>query len=66
MPRGLPAIWLSNTYAVQFVQTPGQLVQLIEVLNNFRVIRTDGRPHPKYPDPLFHGNPSAAGTATRW
>jgi hypothetical protein len=59
VPRGLPAIWLSNTYAVQFVQTPGLLVQLIEVLNNFRVIRTDGRPHPKYPDPLFHGNPSA-------
>ena len=59
VPRGLPAIWLSNTYAVQFVQTPGLLVQLIEVLNNFRVIHTDGRPHPKYPDPLFHGNPSA-------
>ncbi len=58
MPRGLPAIWLSNTYAIQFVQTPGQLVQLIEVLNNFRVIPTDGRPHPKNPDPLFHGNPS--------
>ena len=59
IPRGLPAIWLSNTYAIQFVQTPGLLVQLIEVLNNFRVIHTDGRPHPKYPDPLFHGNPSA-------
>lgn len=56
VPRGLPAIWLSNTYAIQFVQSPGQLVQLIEILNNFRVIHTDGRPHPKYPDPLFHGN----------
>lgn len=59
IPRGLPAIWLSNTYAIQFVQTPGMVVQLIEVLNNFRVIYTDGRPHPRYPDPLFHGNPSA-------
>ena len=59
IPRGLPAIWLSNTYAIQFVQTPGMLVQLIEVLNNFRVIHTDGRPHPKYPEPLFHGNSSA-------
>jgi hypothetical protein len=59
IPRGLPAIWLSNTYAVQFIQRPGLLVQLIEVLNNFRVIHTDGRPHPKYPEPLFHGNPSA-------
>ena len=59
IPRGMPAIWLSNTYAIQFVQTPGLLVQLIEVLNNFRIIHTDGRPHPKYPEPLFHGNPSA-------
>jgi hypothetical protein len=59
IPRGLPAIWLSNTYAIQFVQTPGLLAQLIEVLNNFRVIHTDGRPHPEYPDPLFHGNSSA-------
>lgn len=59
MPRGLPAIWLSNTYAIQFVQSRGQIVQLIEVLNNFRVIPIDGRPHPKYPEPLFHGNPSA-------
>jgi hypothetical protein len=59
VPRGLPAIWLSNTYATQFVQTPGMLVQLIEVLNNFRIIHTDGRPHPRYPEPLYHGNPSA-------
>ena len=59
IPRGLPAIWLSNTYAIQFIQTPGQLVQLIEVLNNFRIIKTNGEPHPKYPEPLFHGNPSA-------
>ena len=58
IPRGLPAVWLSNTYAIKFIQTPGQLVQLIEVLNNFRVIPTDGRPHPKYPEPFFHGNPS--------
>jgi hypothetical protein len=34
-------------------------VQLFEVLNNFRVIYTDGRPLPKYPDPLFHGNSTA-------
>lgn len=59
IPRGLPAIWLSNTYAIQFIQTPGQLVQLIEVLNNFRIMKTNGEPHPRYPEPLFHGNPSA-------
>ncbi|HWV95250.1 MAG TPA: hypothetical protein VNZ24_13060, partial [Vicinamibacterales bacterium] len=32
---------------------------LYEVLNNFRVIHLDGRPLPKYPEPLFHGNSSA-------
>ena len=66
IPRGLPAIWLSNTYAIQFVQTPGLLVQLIEVLNNFRVIHTDGRPHPKYPGPAVSRQPVLpAGRATR-
>jgi len=56
MPRGVPAIWLQNPYSTQLVHTPGQLVQLFEVLNNFRVIPTDGRPHAKYPEPLFHGD----------
>ena len=55
MPRGVPAIWLQNPYGTMLVSTPGQLVQLFEVLNNFRVIPTDGRPHTKYPEPLFHG-----------
>jgi len=34
-------------------------VQLYEVLNNWRVIHLDGRPLPKYPEPLFHGNSTA-------
>jgi len=55
MPRGVPAIWLQNPYSTQLVSTPGQLVQLFEVLNNFRVIPTDGRPHTRYPEPLFQG-----------
>ncbi len=55
MPRGIPAIWLQNPYSTKIVSTPGQMVQLYEVLNNFRVIPTDGRPHTKYPEPLFHG-----------
>ena len=38
------------------VHKPGLFVQLFEVLNNFRVIPTDGRPHAKYPEPLFHGD----------
>lgn len=55
LPRGVPAIWLQNPYSTQLVHTPGQLVQLFEVLNNFRVIPVDGRPHSKYPEPLFWG-----------
>jgi hypothetical protein len=56
MPRGVPAIWLQNPYGTMLVHKPGALVQLFEVLNNFRVIPTDGRPHEKYPEPLFHGD----------
>jgi hypothetical protein len=59
MPRGVPAIWLQNPYGTQLVHKPGLLVQLFEVLNNFRAINTDGRPLPEYPEPLFHGNSSA-------
>ena len=59
MPRGVPAIWLQNPYSTMMVHKPDVLVQLYEVLNNFRVIHLDGRPLPKYPEPLFHGNSSA-------
>lgn len=61
MPRGVPAIWLQNPYGTMLVHKPGLLVQLYEVLNNFRVVYTDGRPLPEYPEPLFHGN-----SAARW
>jgi hypothetical protein len=59
VPRGVPAIWLQNPYGTQLVHKPGLLAQLFEVLNNFRVIKIDGRPLPEYPEPLFHGNSSA-------
>ena len=61
MPRGLPAIWLQNPYSTMLVHTPKVLAQLYEVLNNWRVIHTDGRPVPKNPEPWFHGTSS-----TRW
>jgi hypothetical protein len=60
MPRGVPAIWLQNPYSTMLVHTPTMLVQLYEVLNNFRVIHTDGRALPEYPEPLFHGNSAAS------
>jgi hypothetical protein len=59
MPRGVPAIWLQNPYGTMLVHTEGVLAQLYEVLNNFRVIYIDGRPLPRYYEPLFHGNSSA-------
>lgn len=59
MPRGVPAIWLQNPYGTMLVHKEDRFVQLYEVLNNFRVIYTDGRPLPEYPEPLFHGNSTA-------
>jgi hypothetical protein len=55
MPRGVPGMFMTNPYPLQLVQTPGQLVQLDELNNNWRVIPTDGRPHSKDPDPTFNG-----------
>jgi hypothetical protein len=59
MPRGLPAIWLQNPYSTMLVHTPQMLAQLYEVLNNWRLIHTDGRPVPKNPEPWFHGTSAA-------
>jgi len=61
LPRGVPAIWLQNPYTTLMVHKPGLLVQLYEVLNNWRLIHLDGRPLPKDPEPFFHGN-----SAARW
>jgi hypothetical protein len=59
MPRGIPAIWLQNPYTTLMVHKPGLLVQLYEVLNNWRAIHLDGRPLPTFPEPFFHGNSTA-------
>lgn len=59
LPRGVPAIWLQNPYTTMMVHKPGLLVQLYEVLNNWRVIHLDGRPLPKNPEPFFHGTSTA-------
>ena len=61
MPRGVPAIWLQNPYSTVIVHTPAMMAQLYEVLNNWRLIHTDGRPVPKSPEPWFHGN-----STTHW
>jgi hypothetical protein len=61
MPRGLPAIWLQNPYSTMIVHTPTMMAQLYEVLNNWRLVYTDGRPLPKDPEPWFHGT-----STTHW
>ena len=58
-PRGVPGMFMATPYPIQLVQTPGQLVQLMELNNNFRVIHTGGRPHSKDPEPGFYGDESA-------
>ena len=56
MPRGVPGVFITNGYPIQLITTPGQVVQLVELNNNFRVAPTDGRPHAKDPDPTFNGD----------
>lgn len=56
LPRGVPGMFLTNPYPIQLVQAGTQLIQLDELNNNFRVVPTDGRPHPKNPDPAFNGD----------
>jgi hypothetical protein len=55
MPRGVPGMFLINPYPIQLIQTPGQLAQLDELNNNWRVIPLDGHAHSKDPDPQFNG-----------
>ena len=59
MPRGVPGVFTENPHPTHIITTPGRFIQLIEVGNNWRLIYTDKRPHPEYPDPLFNGNSSA-------
>ena len=52
-------MWFANPYPVKLVQTRDELIQLNELNTNFRIIHTDGRPHPKNPDPTFVGDATA-------
>lgn len=55
LPRGVPGM-LATAYPIQLVSTPGQLVELVELNNNFRVVAIGERAHAKNPDPLFNGD----------
>jgi hypothetical protein len=55
LPPGIPGTtqW---PYPLQIVETPNQVVILYEAEHLFRVIPTDGRPHPSDLDPTWMGN----------
>jgi hypothetical protein len=55
LPSGVPGIGGGGAHGMQMVQTSGQLVQLVEVDHDFRVIAIDGRPHSARPNPSFNG-----------
>jgi hypothetical protein len=59
LPRGVPGMFTMNPHPSELFTMPGTFIQLVEAGNQWRRIHTDKRPHPKYPDPLFNGNPSA-------
>jgi hypothetical protein len=53
---GMPRLTNSANYPVQIVQLPDKVVFLYEFMHNFRIIPTDGRPHPKNFLPTLLGN----------
>jgi hypothetical protein len=55
LPRGVPDT-IGEPYPIQIVQTPSLVVILYEAGELFRVIPTDGSPHPKDLDPTWMGN----------
>jgi hypothetical protein len=55
IPRGIPR-QVGNPNPFQIVQTPGQVVILYEAEHRFRIIPTDGRPHPADWYPTFMGD----------
>jgi hypothetical protein len=55
LPRGVPDT-IGEPYPIQIVQTPSLVVILYEAGELFRVVPTDGRPHPRDLDPTWMGN----------
>ena len=55
LPPGVPRIYI-QPFALEFIETPGRLVQLFEFDHHVRQIFTDGRQHPKDPDLTWMGD----------
>ncbi len=65
LPYGVPRAIVSSPWPFQIVQRPGMMVVLTEYYHAFRLIPTDGSPHPADPLPTYLGETQAAGTTTR-
>ena len=55
-PPGVPRIYLIRGEPVEILQTPGKVVMLYEYDHFVREIYTDGRQHPKDPNPTWMGD----------
>jgi hypothetical protein len=58
LPDGHPREVLAP-YSTQIIQVPGQIIFLYEYMHFFRVVPTDGRPHPKDVELTFEGDATA-------
>jgi len=55
LPQGLTRS-MNSPFPARIVQTNDLVAILYEAWNVFEIVHTDGRPHPKDPDPLWFGN----------
>lgn len=55
LPQGLTRS-MNSPFPIRLVETNDLVVILYEAWNVFEIVHTDGRPHPKNPDPLWFGN----------
>jgi hypothetical protein len=55
-PPGMPGIMSVGQYPMEFLFTPGRITTLHEAWMQWRIIFTDGRPHPEDWDATFQGH----------
>ncbi len=55
-PPGMPIIMMAPQYPIEFLFTPGRVTTHHEAWMQWRVIYTDGRPHPEDLDDTFNGH----------
>ncbi len=55
-PPGVPRIYLIRGEPVEIAQTPGRVIMMFEYDHFLRNIYTDGRQHPKDPNPSWMGD----------